>query len=503
MLQGTSSHVGKSVLAAGLCRLLYRDGYRVAPFKAQNMALNSYVTATGGEMGRAQVVQAEACGLAPRVEMNPILLKPTADASSQVIVLGRPVANLGAWEYHREFNLAAMKAVEEAFQTLASSFEVVVIEGAGSPAEVNLKDRDIANMRTARMAAAAVLLVADIDRGGALASVVGTLELLEEEERRWVAGIIFNKFRGDRKLLAPALDFIEAKTGCPVLGVVPFVPNLGLDDEDSVSLEDRPGRASGEAEIVIAVVSLPHISNFTDFAALAAEPGCQVRYSLQPEEAEGADLVIIPGTKNTLDDLRWLKKTGWATWLQSWSGKGGPLIGICGGFQMLGQKLSDPQGVEGSGGTEDGLGLLPVTTFFDLEKVTRQVKAEVAGDGVMLGPCRGETVTGYEIHQGRSLLLGSGHPAFRLSLPAGPVSDGAEGSRGLVWGSYLHGVLDNDVFRRHLVNFLRERRGLAPLTVSVVNMAARREQAFDRWANVLQESLDLPRIYEITGLRAC
>ncbi|MDN5347349.1 MAG: adenosylcobyric acid synthase [Clostridia bacterium] len=503
MLQGTSSNVGKSILAAALCRLFYKAGYRVAPFKAQNMALNSCVTRDGGEMGRAQVLQAYAAGVEPRVEMNPVLLKPTAPACSQVVVLGRPVGNLGAKEYHSGYNQHLLDVVEQAYRCLCREFDVIIIEGAGSPAEVNLKDREIANMRVAKMAQAPVLLVADIDRGGALAAVVGTLELLDPDERELVAGIIINKFRGDLELLRPALEFLEARTGKPVLGVVPYLPDLSLPEEDSVALEGKVNRNTGAGQIEIAVVVTPRISNFTDFDPLEREPGVNVRYVTGREPLGQPDLIILPGSKNTIGDLLFLKSCGKVGEIKKLAALGTPVIGICGGYQMLGLEIRDPEGSEGSDIREiDGLGLLDVVTTFAPAKTTYLVEAIVTGSGPFLEPCRGLQVRGYEIHMGQSRRLNNAGAAFRIKKrgeEAVDLADGAVAPGGLVLGTYIHGIFDNDRFRHHVLSALRRRRGLADVD-NGYNFTADLEVRLDALAQAVGANLDLERLAQIMGL---
>ncbi|WP_338826393.1 Cobyric acid synthase [Moorella thermoacetica] len=501
MLQGTSSNVGKSVLAAALCRIFHRNGYRVSPFKSQNMALNSGATPDGGEMGRAQIVQAMAAGVVPRVEMNPILLKPTAHASSQVIVLGRPVGNLGAREYHGHFNQKLWSRVEEAYAFLEREFEIIVIEGAGSPAEINLKAGEIANMRVARMAGAPVLLVADIDRGGALAAVVGTLELLEPEERVMVAGIIINKFRGDLDLLKPALDFLESRTGKPVLGVIPFLPDHGLPEEDSVVLEGVTGRSTGAGEVEIAVIKLPCISNFTDFDALEREKGVNLRYVEAASDLGNPDLVILPGSKNTIGDLLWLRRQGLETAIKELAGRGTPIIGICGGYQMLGKEIRDPEHVETDVEMIKGLDLLPIKTVFQTSKATNQVRGVVTGSGPFLGPLQGQEVQGYEIHMGASFLL-DGRPAFKITSRGGrlvTLDDGALAGEGRIWGTYIHGILDNDALRHQVISVLRARRGL-PARPGMLNFMAEQERRLDILAGEVARHLDLGRLAAIMGL---
>ncbi|MDT8901738.1 cobyric acid synthase [Anaeroselena agilis] len=504
MLQGTSSHVGKSVLATALCRIFRQDGQRVAPFKAQNMALNSYVTKSGGEMGRAQVAQAEAAGLEPAVEMNPVLLKPTGNASSQVVVLGRPVGNMSAVQYHAGYSRELLAVVEQSLRALQAAYDVVVIEGAGSPAEVNLKANDIVNMRIAKLAPAPVLLIADIDRGGALASIVGTLELLEPDERDLVKGIIINKFRGDIALLKPAVDFLAARTGKPVVGVIPHLDDLGIDDEDSVSLDDKrsgAGEGRGAADIDIAVLRLPKISNFTDFSALAGEPGVAVRYVAAGQRLGSPDLVILPGSKNTTEDLLWLRAQGFDRDIARLVGAGTPVVGICGGYQMLGREVRDPDHTESAHDRTAGLGLLDAVTTFAADKITHQVTAACEANPFLgLGFTAG-SLAGYEIHMGRTEFLTPATAAFTISgRSGGPASerDGAVRDDGLVMGTYIHGIFDNDDFRRAVIDALRARRGLAPLAAGA-DTRGHKERSYDRLAAHVRAHLDMDLIYRILG----
>lgn len=502
MVQGTGSHVGKSVLVAALCRIFRRAGYRVAPFKAQNMALNSFVTASGEEMAWAQVVQSWAAGVEPEVDMNPVLLKPTGNSTSQVVLRGRPVGNIGAEGYYRGFNRSLLPVVEESLRRLSQKYEVVVIEGAGSPAEVNLKDEEIANMRVAKMVRAPVLLVADIDRGGALAAIVGTLELLEPEERDLVIGLVINKFRGNRDLLAPALEFLERKTSKPVLGVIPYFEDLGLPEEDSVALEDRtPGREE-PGTLDIAVVRLPRISNFTDFDPLKGEAGVRVRFVSGGESLGAPDLVILPGSKNTIEDLLFLEETGKAKEVVGLAYQGVPVIGICGGFQMLGLEVRDPEGVEARVEVARGLGLLEVVTVMRREKATYRCEAQVVGAGPLLGPCRGEKITGYEIHMGETVRRGNTPPALLITKRGGEevhLEDGALSETGTVFGTYLHGLFDNDGFRKQLLNVLRRRKGLAPL-VGDYRYREDVERRLDSLADAVASSLDLGLLAKLVGL---
>lgn len=504
MLQGTSSHVGKSILTTALCRIFLQDGYKVVPFKAQNMALNSYVTKTGGEMGRAQVAQAEAAGLEPMVEMNPVLLKPTGNSCSQVIVMGKPVGNMSASEYHAGYSLKALGVVQGCLEKLADEFEVLVIEGAGSPAEVNLKANDIVNMRVARLINAPVLLIADIDRGGALASVVGTLELLEPEERELVKGIIINKFRGDITLLQPALEFLEKKTGKPVVGVVPHLGDLGIDDEDSVSLDDKQ-RCGRKSDLDIAVLRTPKISNFTDFASLNREPDAVVRYVRQGEAVGRPDLIILPGSKNTTEDLLYLRSQGYEEEILRLVREGTPVVGICGGYQMLGRQIHDPQCTESGHGSVDGFGLLDIETTFATDKITHQVTGCSSEQSFLGMNYSGSGLTGYEIHMGQTEFLSPVEHAFTITARSGQsvaASDGVIRADGLVMGTYIHGIFDNDRYRRSLLNALRIRKGMEPLT-GTEDSQARKENSYNRLAAVVRDSLNMELIYTVMGLKQC
>lgn len=507
MFQGTGSHVGKSVLVAALCRIFLQDGYKVAPFKSQNMALNSYVTKDGGEMGRAQVVQAEAAGLEPSVLMNPVLLKPTGQATSQVIVLGKPVGNMSAQEYHRSYNMTALGVIEESLNKLKEQFDIIVIEGAGSPAEVNLQDTEIVNMRIARMADCPVLLVADIDKGGALASVVGTLELLDPDDRKRVAGIVINKFRGDVKLFQPAVDFLEKKTGIPVVGIVPYFTGFRVQEEDTIPEDTlEAGLKELPNKIDVVVIQLPHISNFTDFDPLEDEPDVHLRYVGKADKFGDPDLVIIPGSKNTIQDLVFLEKTGLAQKIIESRKKGKPVIGICGGFQILGKELHDPLHTESEIESLKGLGLLNMVTVFEPDKITTQVQAEVLGHGCFMEGLTGQIVTGYEIHMGRSTIGEGILPAFRIferSTRETNVLDGAVSEDGRVFGTYIHGIFDNDAFRRHVINLIREEKGWEPLVEDeVLTVKEQRERDFNKLADVVRASMNIDLIYKIMGLEA-
>lgn len=509
MLMGTSSHVGKSILATALCRIFYQAGRRVVPFKAQNMALNSYVTKDGGEMGRAQVAQAEAAGLAPMVDMNPVLLKPTGNSCSQVIVDGKPLGNMSAREYHKGKSVQLFGHVTAALTRLQQQFDTIVIEGAGSPAEINLKEDDIVNMRVAKYLQAPVLLIADIDRGGSLAALVGTLELLDEEERALVKGLVINKFRGDVTLMTPAVDFLEQKTGKPVLGIVPYLEHLGIDDEDSVSLEEKEHEAERQKqtkELRLAVVETPKISNFTDFDALADEPDAEVLYVRDAEELLAAtpDVILLPGSKNTTEDLLHVRESGLAQAIHQLVDGGTPLVGICGGYQMLGEEIADPHHTESSHDVVKGLGYLPMKTVFAEEKRTVQVAADCPGmefyDGVLMG----KGLSGYEIHMGRTEFTAPVRHPFHLTRQgenAVNIWDGALSEDGRIFGTYLHGVFDHDGFRRQFLNVLRLHKGLRPLPVQR-NRHLEKERAYDRLAETVRKSLDMEKLAAIMEGRA-
>lgn len=485
MLQGTGSSVGKSMLCAALCRIFKEDGLRVAPFKAQNMALNSFATSEGLEMGRAQVVQAQAAGVEPSVDMNPILLKPTSDRKSQVIAMGRPLGNMSAVEYHH-YKPQLRQMVKDAFDRLKSHYDAVVIEGAGSPAEINLREGDLVNMWMAGAADAPVLLVGDIDRGGVFASLYGTVMLLTPEERARVKGLIINKFRGDVEILKPGLKMIEDLTGIPVVGVVPWT-DADIEDEDSVS--QRLNATSGRGEITVAVVRLKHISNFTDFQALALHPGITLKYAQRPQDLAGADVIILPGTKNTIDDLIDLRNRDMIAPIVRHARRGGLLIGVCGGYQMLGQVLRDPQGVESAAPEVAGLGLLDMEVEFHPEKRTVQSEGELTRAVDWLKPLAGTHISGYEIHSGVNRF---GPDAAFWMLP-----DGAANAQGNVLGTYLHGLFDDGVLAEAIVKRARQLKGLDAVETSGVSMADYRESQFDKLAAAVRANLDMPAVYRI------
>ena len=485
MVQGTMSGAGKSLLCAALCRIFAQDGLRAVPFKSQNMALNSFVTKDGLEMGRAQVVQAQAAGVEPDVRMNPILLKPSSDVGSQVIVNGEVRGQMAAAEYFR-MKKQLVPDIMAAYDSLAEEADVIVIEGAGSPAEINLKSEDIVNMGLAEMVDAPVLLVGDIDRGGVFAQLYGTVELLEEKERARIKGLVINKFRGDVEILRPGLAMLEEKTHLPVVGVVPY---LKVDIEDEDSLSERLDADKAVKPLDLAIVRLPHISNFTDFMPLEQHPLLGVRYVSNAHELGTPDLILLPGTKNTVDDLLWLRQCGLEAALLRLAGKGTPVLGVCGGYQMLGQTLDDSEGSEsGRPQTLRGLGLLPTRTVFTAQKRRTQTHATAAA-----GPFAGAALTGYEIHTGRTEVQG---------LPFCTQADGhPEGCvQGDVFGTYLHGLFDTGELTEKLVEFLCKRKGIRPESAALIPMEQYRQQQFDRLADGVRSALDLDALYAVMGL---
>ena len=496
MIQGTASSAGKSIMATALCRIFRQDGYRVAPFKSQNMALNSFVTAGGGEIGRSQVVQAEAAGVVPTVDMNPVLLKPTASTGCQVIVLGKVARTVSAYDYY-DYNTDLLKTAAAALERLRSDYEIVVIEGAGSPAEINLKDREIANMRIARASGSPVLLVGDIDRGGVFASLVGTLELLDEDERDIIKGFIINKFRGDIEPLQPAIDFLEKRTGKPVLGVVPYFRDIRIAQEDSVYLDERqPNTSPGNLEITL--IRLPHISNYDDFDPLE-EYGCSVSYVTRRSQFGNPHLIILPGTKSPVVDLNYLRQSGLAESILARAKAGTPVAGICGGYQMMGQKILDPLRIESDETEVAGLGLLNVVTEYAAEKSTRQVTAHVIADTGLFAGMAGQDVNGYEIHMGQTRSKEK-LSAFQITgTPQGPAdyADGALNVRGTIMGTYLHGLFHNDSFRKA---FLKNLRHYWELPDETGNAISDKEDQYDKLAEHVRRSLKIPEIYRIMGI---
>ncbi len=496
MVQGTASSVGKSVIVTALCRIFAQDGVRVAPFKAQNMSLNAAVTPDGCEIGRAQAAQAEAAGLAPTADMNPILLKPEGGRRCQVVVQGRmwrDAPPLGSPDYAR----VLWPYVVESLERLRSDFELVVIEGAGSPAEVNLRDTDLANMRVAREFSAPVILVGDIDRGGVLAHLVGTLQLLLPEERALVRGLLINRFRGDLGLLAPGLEFLEQYTGKPVLGVVPFLDHLRVAPEDSVELERRP-RPRQAAGVDVAVIRLPRISNFDEFDALEAEPDVRLRFVAARDELGDPDLIILPGSKATCPDLRFLHETGLAEAIRRLVAEGACLAGICGGFQMLGTRVCDPERVESELPAEEGLGFFPMVTVMSPEKVTRRVEGRVHTARGLLAHAGGLAFHGYEIHVGRTDLAEGVDRPLLIAAGDGERAEGALDPSGRVFGCYVHGLFENDAFRHAVLRAVRELR--RPTARDAAFAPFSRESEYDRLADAVRASVDLERIRQIAGV---
>jgi adenosylcobyric acid synthase len=494
MVQGTASSVGKSLVVTALCRILRQDGWDVAPFKAQNMSNNSYATADGLEIGRAQAVQAEAAGLEPTVDMNPVLLKPESEDRSQVVVHGKPLDRMQARDYFAMRD-SLWAVVTESLDRLSAQHDVIVIEGAGSPAEVNLHDRDIVNMRVALHCGAPVILVADIDRGGVFASVVGTLELLEPEERRLVAGLVINKFRGDLSLLTPGLDWLVARTGVPVLGVLPYLKDPGIAEEDSITIERRRAMKTREDFLIdIAVMGLPHISNFDDFDPLERERPVRLRYVEDGDDLGEPDLIVLPGTKSTVADLDWLCRTGFASRIKAMAAAGTAVVGICGGYQMLGEWITDPGNVESSKRSVAGLDLLPVGTEFHPVKSTRQVSAIVLTSPGLLEGAGGASISGYEIHMGRTSRK-AGSAAFLIDGQSDrdrAPEDGSVSPDGNVFGTYLHGLFESDAVRGSVLDHLARRKGIEfPPTRPRLG----RQERYDRLAAFVRAHLDMPALY--------
>jgi len=487
MFLGVSSDSGKSTIASAMCRVLKQDGYDVAPFKAQNMALNSYVTLDGKEIGRAQVTQAQACGLEPDTLMNPILLKPDSDTGAQVIVLGKAIGSMNVQEYFDYKAVQGFETVKEAYDTLSGEHDVIVMEGAGSPAEVNLKDRDIVNMRMASHARACALLVGDIDRGGVFGSFIGCVETMTEWERSIMAGFVINKFRGDASLLKDAIDYTCSFTGYSNFGVIPFMPDLGLPEEDRNFARNNSSK-SKENTVDIAVVRLKHTSNFSDFDALGVEPDVNVRSAFKPEDLDKADAVIIPGSKNVISDLSDLAENGLGAKLKEIARRGKTeIVGVCGGFQIIGSSIHDPDGVESGTSGAKGLGFMDIDTTLAMEKTLKRVDGTHLGSGLKL--------TGYEIHHGKT--------AFNDSAPLVKRDDGqiigAQSGDGLIWGTYLHGLFDKDEFRRWFVDRLRVRKGFKPKGHVVARYDI--ESALDRLAEMFRLNVDLDRIYELMKIK--
>ncbi len=495
MVVGTSSHVGKSLLATALCRIVWEAGWKVAPFKSQNMSLNAAVTPDGFEIGRAQAVQARAAGIDPSPHMNPVLLKPTSRHQSQVVLRGVAVGNMEVREYFRGGKQALWEAIVGSYEELASRFDVIVIEGAGSPVEMNLKPNDLANMRVAEMADACVILVADIERGGVFASVVGTLQLLDEAERARVKGIVINKFRGDPQLFEEGKKWLAERTGVPVLGVIPHVSDLAISEEDSLGLAPRHGAEDAEATLRIGVVRLPHVANFTDFDPLLYEVGIHLVWVTTPFEMEGLDAVIVPGSKSTLSDMVWMRTCGLDVALRKHYDRGGFVLGICGGFQMLGERLEDPDQVESSVMRTEGLGLLAMETVMTRTKATRWVVAEP------IGSFAGEKMKGYEMHMGTTRVLTEAvQPFARLTLASGEVtSDGAVAKDGRLVGTYLHHLFHNDEWRLRWLNLIRSAKGM-DMATATTSFDRVEEDAIAHFAQVVADNMDIERLFALSGL---
>ncbi|MBS4749703.1 cobyric acid synthase [Granulicatella sp. zg-ZJ] len=488
MVQGTASDAGKSIIVAGLCRIFKQDGLSVVPFKSQNMALNSFITKKGAEMGRAQVFQSEAAGVDPDVRMNPVLLKPTSDRKSQIVFMGEVLTDMDAVEYH-EFKQQLLPKIKEVYEQLSDENDVIVLEGAGSPAEINLNDRDIVNMGMAKLVDAPVILVADIDKGGVFASIYGTIQLMPEEDRKRVKGVIINKFRGDVALLQSGIDMIESLTNVKVLGVVPYA-HLDIDSEDSVALVQKSRRFDTKKDLDVAIVGLKRMSNFTDFHSLEIQPDVSVRY-VMPGDAIGLpDLLILPGSKNTIEDMHYLRESGLEKEILHCLEKDVHIFGICGGYQLLGKKMTDPLHVESSIEEIEGLGLLDACTTFKSVKRTTQVKADHDG----------HVLEGYEIHMGETTIADGVTPFSTITVQNGEETsrlDGAIGHNGQVQGTYLHGVFDNLDWTRDYLNGIRVKKGLEPITEKPVTIKEFKDREYDKLATILRNSLDMEQIYKI------
>lgn len=487
MVQGTMSNSGKTFITAGLCRVFKQDGYKVAPFKSQNMALNSYITSEGLEIGRAQAMQAEAAGIEPTVAMNPILLKPTSAMGSQVIVNGEVIGNMKASDYFKN-KTSLIPEVKKAFDLLAEEYDIIVIEGAGSPAEINLKENDIVNMGMAKIAKAPVLLVADIDRGGVFAAIYGTIMLLEEEEKKLMKGIIINKFRGDVEILKPGLNMIEEKVYVPVVGVVPH-ENIDIDDEDSLS--ERLTDYSIKEGIDIAVIKLPHISNFTDFNVFELFKEVSLRYVRNKSELGKPDLIILPGTKNTMADLAYLRESGLEGAILRLADEGTKIIGICGGFQILGKELHDPLNIE-YGGSMRGMELLDISTTFEKSKIRTRIRGYWNKSKDVYGVYDKE-ISGYEIHMGETKNLGVAKAI--ITLEDGRI-DGYANEDLSIWGSYLHGIFDNEELTMGIIETLMKEKGIA-LEGNTISFKDYKEQQYDKLADLIRSSIDMEKIYQL------
>lgn len=479
---GTGSGVGKSIVVTGLCRIFLQDGYRVVPFKAQNMALNSFVTKDGGEIGRAQAIQSFAGKIEPTVDMNPVLIKPTSNTKAQIILKGKPVKNMNVYEY-KDYKKLVFGKIKESFKKLSQEYEIVVIEGAGSPAEINLKSHDLVNLKIAKLANAPAILVGDIDKGGVFAWLVGTLQLLSKEERNMIKGFIINKFRGDKRLLRNGIRFLERYTGIKVLGVIPYFHNIKIPEEDSLDINLQKRVSKSKRKIKIDIINLPHISNFTDFDPLEKEPDVSLRYVNRCEDLDKPDVIIIPGTKNTIDDLNFIKRTGLAKKIITlFNSSKVHLIGICGGYQMLGEKIYDRENIESKRREIKGLGILPVVTEICPEKILSQIEAEHISTKIK--------VKGYEIHHGRTKILKDLKVMFKVK----DRKDGVITEDKRCWGTYIHGIFDSDNFRRHFLNDVRKRKGWKILKKGASYDI---DKEIDKLADLIRENINLDLLYKI------
>ncbi len=486
MIQGTHSDAGKSAIVTALCRIFMQDGFKTAPFKSQNMALNSYITIDGKEIGRAQGVQAEAANIVATTDMNPILIKPTGAYQSQIVVHGKPYKNMKAGEYRQEFFQQGLTLIQDAYDRLSSNYDRIVIEGAGSPAEINLNDRELVNMRVARLANAPVILVGDIEKGGVFASLVGTLQLLDQEDRKRVIGVIINKFRGDVSLLEPGLKWFEEYTGVPVLGVVPFIDHLMIEAEDSVVLTNYSTKKDDSKDIDIAVIRHPMISNFTDVDPFFEERDCHVRYVNHAAQLGSPDLLILPGSKNTIEDMLHLQMSGLANKILDLAQRETMIVGICGGYQMLGNTIEDEYHIESSHGKTNGLGLVPMKTILTMEKKTVQSKGIATFGGIEL------PVKGYEIHMGESYFEKPCDPFILLENS----QDGVMTENKKIIGTYFHGIFHNDSFREVVLNDIRCNKGLEPI-VNRTSFSQKREEGFDFLAREVRKHIKLDLIYQL------
>ncbi|WP_227935536.1 cobyric acid synthase [Alkalihalobacillus deserti] len=486
MIQGTHSDAGKSALVTALCRIFVQDGFKTAPYKSQNMALNSYITVDGKEIGRAQGVQAEAAGIKATTDMNPILIKPSGESESQIVVHGKPYKNMQAGAYRQEFFQQGLQLIQESYSRLSNQFERIVIEGAGSPAEINLNDRELVNMRVAQMANSPVILVGDIEKGGVFASLVGTLQLLSPEDRQRVIGVIINKFRGDVSLLQPGLSWFEEYTGLPILGVVPYINDLMIEAEDSVVLSKYASKEDASKEIDIAVIRYPMISNFTDVDPFFEEPDCHVRFVKTAEELGEPDLVILPGSKNTIEDMMFLNNKGLTNRILNLAQKDTTIVGICGGYQMLGNVIEDRYGIESRHIQIEGFGLIPMKTSMTSNKTT------VLSEGIALFGEENIPVTGYEIHMGESYY----EKEYNHFIQLAERTDGTITHDRKIVGTYFHGIFHNDLFREVLLNEIRQTKGLEPIH-NRASFARKKEEGFDLLAKVVRENIELDRINEM------